>query len=172
MIWIRFLTNSVEGNCEHAFSYCKNKFFINSHKHPTKMHRAFKRKSFVFEICIPRHFGPGVLIKHSTWALVTNSDLCGKGFLWFSMLPANSTFTEKPCLRIIIWKCNDGFFNFYKKTMIIKLAFSWNVKILDLFMKILNEKPYLIMKSLILHEKFEWENGTEEFCLISRLRFR
>ena len=35
-IWIRFLTNSVGGNCEHAFSYWKYTFFIKSPKHPKR----------------------------------------------------------------------------------------------------------------------------------------
>ena len=35
-IWNRFLTNSVGGNCEHAFSYWKYRFFIKSHKHPKR----------------------------------------------------------------------------------------------------------------------------------------
>ena len=35
-IWIRFLTNSVGGNCEHSFSYWKNTFFVKSLKHPKR----------------------------------------------------------------------------------------------------------------------------------------
>ena len=119
MIWIRFLTNSVGGNCEHAFSYRKSKFFIKFPKHPKRCAGHSKENRFCFWNLHSDGFGPGVLIKHNTWALVTNSDLCGKGFLWFSMLPAISIFSEKPCLRMIIWKCNDVFSTFHKKRWLL-----------------------------------------------------
>ena len=73
--------------CEHAFSLCKNIFVHKIPETSKKMHRTFKRKSFVFETCIPGHLGPWVLIKYSTWTLVTNSDFAEKDFFDFSCCP-------------------------------------------------------------------------------------
>jgi len=41
------------------------------------MYRTFKRKSFVFGTCTPKHFGPGMVTNNST------STLGGEfGFVW------------------------------------------------------------------------------------------
>ena len=115
-IWIRFLTNSVGGNCEHAFSYWKYKFFMKSPKHHKRYTGHSKENRLFLKFAFRGIFGPRVLIKHSTWALVTNSDLCEKGFFWIFMLPEISTFKLKPKLRIIIFQCNDEIFNFFWKS--------------------------------------------------------